>query len=157
MRVFHGQVNVLGCILANDNNWHQVISDPRKNMLIDIKNDSKESEVADFRVVMDDQIKVSIGDLPDKVSVIAIKEFKKYSEAEDQFLIPSDSIMHIRNLSTVVESKKSFFNLNQSWKDSISSVVNAVSENTIILVNGVVNSGKSTFASCLINQLLSKT
>ena len=27
----------------------------------------------------------------------------------------------------------------------------------IILINGVVNSGKSTFATCLINQLLSKT
>ncbi len=27
----------------------------------------------------------------------------------------------------------------------------------IILINGVVNSGKSTFATCLINQLLSRT
>lgn len=27
----------------------------------------------------------------------------------------------------------------------------------VLLINGVVNSGKSTFATCLINQLLSRT
>jgi polynucleotide 5'-kinase involved in rRNA processing len=62
-------------------------------------------------------------------------------------------------VSTQVDNKKSIFNLNKSWKESLSSIVKAVSENKaeVMLINGVVNSGKSTFATCLINQLLSRT
>jgi polynucleotide 5'-kinase involved in rRNA processing len=65
----------------------------------------------------------------------------------------------IKNVSTQVDPKKSIFNLNKSWKESLSSIVKAVSENKaeVMLINGVVNSGKSTFATCLINQLLSRT
>lgn len=65
----------------------------------------------------------------------------------------------IKNFSTQVDPKKSIFNLNKSWKESLSSIVKAVSENKaeVMLINGVVNSGKSTFATCLINQLLSRT
>jgi polynucleotide 5'-kinase involved in rRNA processing len=65
----------------------------------------------------------------------------------------------IKNVSTQVDNKKSNFNLNKSWKESLSSIVKAVSENKaeVLLINGVVNSGKSTFATCLINQLLSRT
>ena len=65
----------------------------------------------------------------------------------------------IKNVSVQVDPKKSIFNLNKSWKESLSSIVKSVSENKaeILLINGVVNSGKSTFATCLINQLLSRT
>ena len=65
----------------------------------------------------------------------------------------------IKNVSTQVDPKKSIFNLNKSWKESLSSIVKSVSENKaeVLLINGVVNSGKSTFATCLINQLLSRT
>ncbi len=65
----------------------------------------------------------------------------------------------IKNVSVQVDSKKSIFNLNKSWKESLSSIVKSVSENKaeVLLINGVVNSGKSTFATCLINQLLSRT
>lgn len=65
----------------------------------------------------------------------------------------------IKNVSTQVDPKKSIFNLNKSWKESLTSIVKAVSENKaeVLLINGVVNSGKSTFATCLINQLLSRT
>jgi polynucleotide 5'-kinase involved in rRNA processing len=65
----------------------------------------------------------------------------------------------IKNVSTQIDPKKSIFNLNKSWKESLSSIVKAVSENKaeVLLINGVVNSGKSTFATCLINQLLSRT
>ena len=65
----------------------------------------------------------------------------------------------IKNVSVQVDPKKSIFNLNKSWKESLSSIVKSVSENKaeVLLINGVVNSGKSTFATCLINQLLSRT
>ena len=65
----------------------------------------------------------------------------------------------IKNVSTEIDHKKSIFNLNKSWKESLSTIVKAVSENKaeVLLINGVVNSGKSTFATCLINQLLSRT
>lgn len=65
----------------------------------------------------------------------------------------------IKNVSIQIDPKKSIFNLNKSWKESLSSIVKAVGENKaeILLINGVVNSGKSTFATCLINQLLSRT
>jgi polynucleotide 5'-kinase involved in rRNA processing len=67
--------------------------------------------------------------------------------------------LRIKNVSTQIDPKKSIFNLNKSWKESLSSIVKAVSENKaeVLLINGVVNSGKSTFATCLINQLLSRT
>jgi hypothetical protein len=45
LRVFHGSVEVFGCVLKPDGLWHSIISDPRKNMLIDIKNTSNESEI----------------------------------------------------------------------------------------------------------------
>jgi hypothetical protein len=42
--VVHGAINILGAHIIADGKWHQVISDPRKNMLIDIKSDSNEDE-----------------------------------------------------------------------------------------------------------------
>jgi polynucleotide 5'-kinase involved in rRNA processing len=46
--------------------------------------------------------------------------------------------------------------MNKSWRDSLSSIVERAGSNTIILINGVQNSGKSTFASCLVNKLLNR-
>ena len=91
LRVFHGSVNVLGCILRPDKEWHQIISDPRKNMLLDIKNSSNELEAQDFKVILDDKTKIKIGDLQEGASVICFREYTKYSDAEEQFLLPTDS------------------------------------------------------------------
>ena len=60
-------------------------------------------------------------------------------------------------MTTSIDSKKSFFSLNQSWKDSLELAVKSTANKTKILVNGVQNAGKSTFISCLINQLLTRT
>ena len=111
MRVFHGAVSVLGCLIKPDGKWHEVISDPRKNMLIDIKNESQDEQVKDFVANIDDKLHIKVGDLSEKVALIGIKEFKKYSKAEEQFLIPSDQL-HIKNMSTVIDQRKSFFSLN---------------------------------------------
>jgi hypothetical protein len=43
VRVLHGQVSLLGALLG-EGQWHSVTSDPRKNMLLDIKNCSKSEE-----------------------------------------------------------------------------------------------------------------
>lgn len=47
--------------------------------------------------------------------------------------------------------------MNESWKESLEILIKSLGSQTQILINGVVNSGKSTFASCLINQILTKT
>jgi len=74
--VYHGSVNVLGCVLTkSDKNWHRIISDSRKNMLIDLKNESEEEEHKDFTIVLDDKTSVDIGTVKDGCTVIGIKEF----------------------------------------------------------------------------------
>jgi polynucleotide 5'-kinase involved in rRNA processing len=62
-------------------------------------------------------------------------------------LLPSD--ITLKNITTQVDPRKSIFNLNKSWKESLSAIVKSVADKTveIILINGVVNSGKSTFAT----------
>lgn len=126
-------------------------------MLLDIKNSSDEEEKSDFKIILDDKTKIKIGNLKEDTSVIAIREYQKYSDAEEQFLLPADAKLSIKNLSLNYDPRKSFFNMNKSWRESLSYIVNKSNDNTIILINGVVNSGKSTFSSCLINQLLSQT
>ena len=84
-------------------------------MLLDIKNESKEDEIKHYKVPIDEKNNIEIENLPKKSSLIAIKEFKKYSDAEGQFLLPSDEL-RILNFSTIVDHKKSFFNLNDSWR-----------------------------------------
>lgn len=81
--MFHGAVSVLGCTLRSDGEWHQIISDPRKNMLLDIKNISCEKEEGDFKVILDGKTKIKVGDLSEDEAVIAVREFQKYSEAEE--------------------------------------------------------------------------
>lgn len=146
VRVFHGAVSVLAAVITNDGKWHQVISDPRKNMLLDIKNESQEEAGQAIKVEGSD-----IGDFAEHISILGIKEYHKYSEAEEQFLIPSEAPISMRNISTTIDPRKSFFTMNTSWKDSLDAIVRSVRANTCILVNGVMNSGKSTFTSCLIN------
>ncbi len=54
--MYHGCINVLGCVLTKgDKEWHRIISDPRKNMLIDLKNESEEEEHKDFKIKLDDK------------------------------------------------------------------------------------------------------
>ena len=74
--MYHGCINVLGCVLTKgDKEWHRIISDPRKNMLIDLKNESEEEEQKDFKIKLDDKTSVDIGTLKEGCTVIAIKEF----------------------------------------------------------------------------------
>jgi hypothetical protein len=51
-------------------------------MLLDIKNESKEDEIKHYKVPIDEKNNIEIENLPKKSSLIAIKEFKKYSDAE---------------------------------------------------------------------------
>lgn len=67
---------MMGCVLTKgDKEWHRIISDPRKNMLIDLKNESDEEEQKDFTIVLEDKTKVNIGTIKEGSSVIGIKEF----------------------------------------------------------------------------------
>jgi hypothetical protein len=67
---------VMGCVLTKgDKEWHRIISDPRKNMLIDLKNESDEEEQKDFTIVLEDKTKVNIGTVKEGSSVIGIKEY----------------------------------------------------------------------------------
>jgi ribosomal protein L7/L12 len=66
----------MGCVLTKgDKDWHRIISDPRKNMLIDLKNESDEEEQKDFTIVLEDKTKVKIGTVKEGSSVIGIKEY----------------------------------------------------------------------------------
>jgi hypothetical protein len=42
-------------LTKGDKEWHRIISDPRKNMLIDLKNESEEEEQKDFKIILDDK------------------------------------------------------------------------------------------------------
>ena len=64
MTVFHGSVSILGSLIANDGKWHHVISDPRKNMLIGIKNESKEGPVKDFEIKIEEKVIAAKIDIP---------------------------------------------------------------------------------------------
>jgi hypothetical protein len=67
---------VMGCVLTKgDKEWHRIISDPRKNMLIDLKNESDEEEQKDFTIVSEDKTKVNIGTVKEGSTVIGIKEY----------------------------------------------------------------------------------
>jgi hypothetical protein len=52
-------------------------------MLLDIKNISCEKEEGDFKVILDGKTKIKVGDLSEDEAVIAVREFQKYSEAEE--------------------------------------------------------------------------
>jgi hypothetical protein len=67
---------VMGCVLSKgDKEWHRIISDPRKNMLIDLKNESDDEEQKEFTIVLEDKTKVNIGTVKEGSSVIGIKEY----------------------------------------------------------------------------------
>ncbi len=84
-RVYHGSLNVLGCVLTmGDSQWHRIVSDPRKNMLIDLKNESTEEETKDLTIEFEDKTtRVNIGTIREGSTVLGIKEYLKYSEAEE--------------------------------------------------------------------------
>jgi ribosomal protein L7/L12 len=62
-------------LTKGDNEWHRIISDPRKNMLIDLKNESEEEEQKEFSIVLEDKTSVNIGTIKEGCTVIGIKEF----------------------------------------------------------------------------------
>lgn len=92
----------MGAILVADGKWHRVISDPRKNMLLDIKSHSKEDAVKEYKVELKEQT-IEMGNLGEKSSVFRIAQYKDYSDAEEQFLIPSSENLHVRNLSSKID------------------------------------------------------
>lgn len=51
-------------------------------MLLDIKNESKEEEAKVLALKIGDKETVEVENIPKKSSIIAVKEFKKYSDAE---------------------------------------------------------------------------
>lgn len=96
--MLHGAVSILGVHLSKDKKWHRIISDPRKNMLIDLKNESIEDEEKVLTLTLK-KSEIVVKDVQEKASIIAIRGYKEYSEAEEQFLIASD-FLHIKNFST---------------------------------------------------------
>jgi hypothetical protein len=42
-------------MITKESQWHSIISDPRKNMLIDLKNESQEEESKDFTLKLSDK------------------------------------------------------------------------------------------------------
>ena len=149
---------MLGATIGRDGQWHRVISDPRKNMLLDVKNISQEDEAKVLTLKLEGSAQFEVENVTKKATILGVKEYTDYSEAEEQFLLPSgNDTLNVKNASCIVDQKKSVFAMNDSWKESLDYLVKSIGTQTKILVNGVVNSGKSTFASCLINQILTKT
>ena len=62
-------------LTKGDKEWHRIISDPRKNMLIDLKNESEEEEQKEFSILLEDKTSVNIGTIKEGCTVIGIKEF----------------------------------------------------------------------------------
>ena len=64
----------------------------------------------------------------------------------------------IPNINCEIDKRKSFFTMNDSWESSIHSLVfNLDAHHDMkILINGVANIGKSTFATALINSVKSQ-
>lgn len=81
VRVLHGQVSVLGALLG-EGQWLSVTSDPRKNMLLDIKNCSKSDEAKVLSKRFDD-VELELEGIPKKASLIAITELRAYTDAEE--------------------------------------------------------------------------
>jgi hypothetical protein len=61
-------------LTKGDKEWHRIISDPRKNMLIDLKSESEEEEQKEFSIVLEDKTSVNIGTIKEGCTVIGIKE-----------------------------------------------------------------------------------
>lgn len=79
----HGTVSFFGSIFNPDNKWHSIISDPRKNMLVDIKNNTNDDSIKNFEITLDNATNIIVDLIPKKYTLIALKEYKEYSEAEE--------------------------------------------------------------------------
>lgn len=123
IRVLHGQVSLLGALLS-EGQWHSVTSDPRKNMMLDIKNCSKteEAKVLSKRF---DGVEFELEDVPKKASLIALTELRAYTDAEEQFLLPAD-VLGVRNAQSSVDERKSIFSMNESWTESLDFLVKSL-------------------------------
>eukprot|EP00347_Sterkiella_histriomuscorum_P012924 403366704 len=168
IKVLYGRVNILGATITPEHcigdKWFDVISDPRKNMLLSLYNQSKTEELEGLQLSLEGESEeIKIDYVPERASIIAIKEYKEYTESEQKNLLQADIQFNIPNMNRDFdEKKKGFFELNKSWKQGINNIVQNIrsqpdNQNIKILVNGVVNVGKSTFATCLINEILSQT
>lgn len=76
--------------------WHEVISDPRKNMLLSLHNASKSQESEQLTINTQNELEnkkqnIEIDYVPEKASIIAIKDFKEYTENESKYLLVEDS------------------------------------------------------------------
>ncbi|CDW82587.1 UNKNOWN [Stylonychia lemnae] len=157
VKVLQGQVEIYGVNIINKAEWHSVFSDPRKNMLLSINNISQNKEVRNFKDKLDGNL-IKIKEIKQGESVIAIQALKDYTLAEQQFLLTSNEELNIANISLDDYQSKSFFNLNNSWRQSFELLVKiSKKQQLVILVNGIQNSGKSTYVTALINQLKSLT
>ena len=72
-------------------------------MLIDIINCNKDSEVIEDGEEYSLESHTFKVKCPKKGSVLALKQYTEYSEAEKQFLIPSSTDLNIPNMSTQVD------------------------------------------------------
>jgi hypothetical protein len=74
---------VFGCKLKTNDEWKKVISDPRKNMLLDIQNVSSFSKDkkpnSSISYVSDSGEAINIKSLNDGDAVFIIKEYADYS------------------------------------------------------------------------------
>ncbi|CDW72444.1 UNKNOWN [Stylonychia lemnae] len=160
VQVLHGTVKVLGATLKKDETiWHQIISDPRKNMLIGLSNESNTAAVEELKL----QVKgvnedILIADLPENTAIIAIKQYKEYDEEELKRTIESDGTLSIQNMNRDIGPKKCFFRANKSWTNNLEEIIQSLQNSQTdevqkIMINGIANVGKSTFATCLINMI----
>jgi len=123
IRVLHGQVSLLGALLS-EGQWHSVTSDPRKNMMVDIKNCSK-AEGAKVLSKRFDGVEFELEEVPKKASLIALTELRAYTDAEEQFLLPAD-VLGVRNLQSSIDERKSIFSMNDSWTESLDFLVKSL-------------------------------
>ncbi len=79
-RVLSGQVNVYGAVYGETSGWQTIISDPRKNMLLDIKNKSKQGRLVDLLIGQAGHpTSFTVKEVPKNASLIELKEFTDYT------------------------------------------------------------------------------
>eukprot|EP00347_Sterkiella_histriomuscorum_P020668 403336927 len=157
LRVLHGIVNIFGALLTPENtqNWVEIISDPRKGMQLKAINQTQSKQLINQKFDVDShEVKIKV--IQQNYAVVALKEFTQYSQEESQYFLESDDQLMLQNFTIQEDPVKGYFNFNKSYATSLSKIKELSSNKSIIiLINGVQNSGKSTFISCLANQFQS--
>lgn len=88
--MLHGQVQVFGCTLTPKDSWHVVVSDPRKNMLLDVTNISETPETKEVKCIVTDDHEQLVENVPMNGAVIALLEHKDYTPEEEKYILPRD-------------------------------------------------------------------